>query len=70
MPASRRMERTRQWLIAEIILYMNELLKEEHKGIVLATLVHTEIGTKNFGISARKRGSVHDSPGVLWGRDG
>lgn len=38
--------------IAETILYMNELLKEEHKGIVLATLVHTEIGTKNFGISA------------------
>ena len=54
--------------IAEIILYMNELLKEEHKGIVLATLVHTEIGTKNFGISAG-RGEVSMTLRAFYGEE-
>lgn len=39
--------------VAEMILYMKEVLETEtFEGMVLGTMIHAEIGSRNFGISA------------------
>lgn len=39
-------------VIAEIIRYMNEIIAEEHKGIVLGTVIGIEAGSSSYGVSA------------------
>ena len=38
--------------IAEIIRYMNEMIGEPHKGIVLGTVIGIEVGSESYGVSA------------------
>ena len=38
--------------ISEIIRNMNEMIDEEHKGIVLGTVIGIEVGSKSYGVSA------------------
>lgn len=38
--------------IAEVALYLQTLLQQPHKGMVLGTVVNIAVGTKDFGVSA------------------
>lgn len=39
-------------IMSELLSLVHEIPAREHKGLVLCTVVHAEIGTKDFGISA------------------
>lgn len=38
--------------ISEIIRYMNEMIGEQHKGIVLGTVIGIDVGSESYGVSA------------------
>ncbi|MGM9570206.1 MAG: M20 family metallopeptidase [Phascolarctobacterium sp.] len=41
-------------LIAEIIAYLQQLIAEPHKGIVLGTVIGVELGSSSYGVSAAR----------------
>lgn len=41
-------------VISKIVEYMDELIRQEHKGIVLGTVIGIELGSSSYGVSAGK----------------
>lgn len=41
-------------IITEMIRYADQLVKEPHKGIVLATVIGVDLGSSSYGVSAEK----------------